>query len=255
MRPLRRPWPAPSLLPSSLRSLDFDMPTGFFETLRTHDGVPARLSAHLARLSAAPVEFDAPAAADEIARLLETADGDVVIRIEADGGAPRVELRELPAHTLGDPAASVATITRDVPGYSYPHKSLGREVHSRLLDDADTAGAFEALIIDDGRVIEGARTNVHMISGRRLITPPLGRCLPGVTRAALIELAPTAGLTAEQHELSPADLAAADEILISNALIGLRRVGTIDGRTVGGRAVDVFAQLQAALLAGDGEQR
>ena len=44
-------------------------------------------------------------------------------------------------------------------------------------------------------MLEAAWGNVWLLEGDRLITPPAdGRILPGVTRALLLELAPSLGL-------------------------------------------------------------
>lgn len=225
------------------------MSTGFFETLRTYDGEPALLHAHLARLSAAGVVLDNAALTAEIGRLLSACDDDVVIRITAEGGPPQVELRKLPAHATEDPELPLTAILADVPGYAYPLKSTERGLHTDLINLAADTDAFEALIVDDGRVIEGTRTNVFALFGDQLVTPPLGRPLPGVTRSAVIEIAPSLGFAIEERVLDTDELTAADEVLLTNALMGVRRVSQIDGVPVGGRNPAARRQLHEALLA------
>lgn len=203
-----------------------------FETLRTFDGAPALLDAHLARLGAA----DDRALRQQVIERVAAAEGDVVVRIL--GG--EIELRPLPA----EPQSPIDLRTADVPGYSYPQKSTDRAVHERLLE---RAGTFDVLILDDGEVIEGAITNVFARFGNKLKTPPLGRCLPGITRAALIELAPAAGLAAEETPLTLDQLFAADEVLLTNSLRGVLAADSIDGRPVGGGGPAMAEQLAAAL--------
>ena len=156
---------------------------------------------------------------------------------------------ELPEHALEDPELPVSVIMCNVPGYAYPHKSTERELHTMLFEQAAEAGAFEAVIHDGGQVIEGTRTNVFALLGDRLITPPLGRCLPGVTRSVIAQVADETGLHFRAAPLSVDELLAADEILLTNALIGVRRVTRAGGAPVAGRAPAVRGELHAALRA------
>lgn len=223
--------------------------SGFLETLRTIDGRPALLGAHIERLQLAGAEFDERALRQELERQLAGADQDVMIRIEAADGSLKVTSRVLPEHALEDPELPVSVILCEVSGYAYPHKSTERALHTELLAQATEVGAFEAVIHDEGQVIEGTRTNVFALLGDRLITPPLGRCLPGVTRSVIAQVAGETGLHFQAAALSVDELLAADEILLTNALIGVRRVTRAGGAPVAGRAPAVRGELHAALLA------
>jgi branched-subunit amino acid aminotransferase/4-amino-4-deoxychorismate lyase len=214
------------------------MATEVFETLRTYDGAPALLGAHLARMGCADRGLEAT-----VLERLRGVTGDVAIRIVGDA----VELGPLPAES-NDPVDVKLT---EVPGYAYPVKSTDRALHDRLLEEA---GTFDVLIVDDRTVVEGARTNVFLLTDDELVTPPLGRCLPGITRAALLEIAPALGLNVRQRPIAPAELFAADHVLLTNSLRGVRRVGTIDGSSVGGGGAELPERLQAALLAHYREQ-
>lgn len=209
------------------------MSSAVFETLRTYDGAPALLDEHLARLQA-----DDPAQLKRaVLERLAAERADVIVRIVGE----QIELYPLPE----DPGPDVAAATVDVPGYAYPRKFVDRSVHDRLLEQART---FDVIIHDAGEVVEGARTNVFALIEDALITPPLGRCLPGVTRSAVIAIAPKLGLEIVQRPLTLDELTAADELLLTNSVRGVKRVSTLDGREVGGRAGRVQAELEAALL-------
>lgn len=218
-----------------------------FETLRTFDGAPALLDEHLRRLTGTTDDSAiAPLRDAVLARLTDLTD-DVVVRIVEgpnDTTPHEIELRPLP----DTPAHPVAVTTAQAPGYSYPRKSLERELHDRLTEQAGT-DTFEVLILDGDDVIEGTRTNVFTLHGDTLTTPPLGRCLPGITRAALLELAPACGLTTAERELTINDLRSADEIFLTNSLRGIVRTGSLDGTVTAGRNAERHQQLSAALLA------
>jgi branched-subunit amino acid aminotransferase/4-amino-4-deoxychorismate lyase len=63
-----------------------------------------------------------------------------------------------------------------------------------------------------------------------VITPPLGTsgCLPGITRAILLEEIRVPGLTICEQELLPSDLEAADQVFITSTTRDLLPVLEID---------------------------
>lgn len=223
--------------------------TGFIETLRTYAGRPALLQAHLARLSEALPELDIASLGHQIERTLDDRPGEWMIRVEASPSGAEVELRPLPDHALEDPARPISALVCDAPGYSYPRKYASRELHEALLARAEQAGAEEALIADAGELIEGTRTSVFLLTGDQLVTPPLGRPLPGITRAAVIELASSLGLSVCERAVRVEEWRSADELLLTNSLIGLRRVDRVDGEPLGGKAPDLTERIRSALLA------
>ncbi|MDR2875129.1 MAG: aminodeoxychorismate lyase [Methylobacillus sp.] len=84
----------------------------------------------------------------------------------------------------------------------------------------------EGLLRDEeGWVIEGTMSNVFLRSGTILRTPSFQRCgVAGVTRARILEAAPGIGLDARVGSISLQRLAAADEVVICNSLIGVLQV-------------------------------
>ena len=103
--------------------------------------------------------------------------------------------------------------------------------------DASEAGAFEALLLHaDGSVAEGTVSNVFAVRGRTVMTPPAdGRILPGITRWAVLHLLAQLGITAQERALSPTDLGAADEVWLTNSLIEILPVRSLDGAALGGQ--------------------
>jgi para-aminobenzoate synthetase/4-amino-4-deoxychorismate lyase len=92
----------------------------------------------------------------------------------------------------------VAVAPLVVPGGLGPHKWRDR----RLLDRRPVDPA--PLLVDaDGTVLEAAWGNVWLLEGDALVTPPAdGRILPGVTRALLLELAPSLGLRPREEPIT-----------------------------------------------------
>ncbi len=112
------------------------------------------------------------------------------------------------------------------------HKTLARLPWDLAREQARREGADDALLVDEaGHVLETAIANVWLRRGRELWTPPAPeRCLPGVMRGWLLENARALGLQVLERDLTEADLLGADELWISNAVIGVRRVAFVDGR-------------------------
>ena len=98
------------------------------------------------------------------------------------------------------------------------HKTNRRALYDRFLHQVIAEGHFDALFFNEqGELCEGARSNVFLQIGGKLVTPPV-RCglLPGVMRQSLLE----AG-RAREAVLYREDLQAAEAVFVSNALRGL----------------------------------
>jgi 4-amino-4-deoxychorismate lyase len=93
-------------------------------------------------------------------------------------------------------------------------------------------GIAEGLMCDSrGRVIGGTRTNLFLVRGSELVTPSVHRCgLAGTMRASVIEVAGQLGLRAIEIDIWNDDVEQAEEIFLTNALIGIWPVKQIDRR-------------------------
>jgi 4-amino-4-deoxychorismate lyase len=91
----------------------------------------------------------------------------------------------------------------------------------------------EGLLLDqDGWVISGCMSNLFVVRAGELHTPCLARCgVAGVTRARLMRLAAEAGMRVQEVDLDLAALLAADELFLTNSLIGLWPVARLQART------------------------
>ena len=233
---------------------------GLFETLRTYNGRPFRLRQHLARLRSSGQVFRifVGETDDEIegiiGRLLE-ANGvsDARLRITATRGPIFEELAddEAPRATLLVTAGGqafyppelyergAAVIVSDVRiNETDPrtfHKTTNFLGNLLALQDAHRGRATEALRFNSkNRLAEGAISNVFLVSGRRLLTPPVeDGLLPGVTRAAVLELAAEVGVPAEQRSLSVQDLLDADEVFLTNSIMEVMPVARIEQHKFG----------------------
>jgi branched-chain amino acid aminotransferase len=82
------------------------------------------------------------------------------------------------------------------------------------------------LINEDKNVIEAANGNLFMLMGNNLITPPISEgCLNGIMRKQLIEIAKKIGsIEVSEQAISPFDLQKADELFITNVIMGIQPI-------------------------------
>ncbi len=81
------------------------------------------------------------------------------------------------------------------------------------------------LLNEKKEVIESTGSNIFMLVGEDLITPPLSSgCLKGVMRKQVIDLAPQLDLQLKEESFSPFALQKADELWLTNSMHGLRWV-------------------------------
>jgi D-alanine transaminase len=103
-----------------------------------------------------------------------------------------------------------------------------------LRQEAIDAGTDEAILFRDGEITEGAATNVFVVRGGHIATPPKGpRLLPGITRDVVIEIARELGLECREEAVPVEALDAADEVWITSASMEVSPVVRIEGRAVG----------------------
>jgi branched-chain amino acid aminotransferase len=87
-------------------------------------------------------------------------------------------------------------------------------------------GATEALFANtQGRLCEGTGSNVFVVLGGRLLTPPLSSgCLAGITRELVLEWS-----GAEEADLPLGALAEAEEVFLTSSTRDIQAVQRVDG--------------------------
>ena len=146
--------------------------------------------------------------------------------------------------------ANVSTFTRHHPNVmmtkakisgNYPNSVLAKTESLRL-------GFDEAILLDpQGMVAECTGENIFVVRRGRVITPPPGTILEGITRDSVMALARDLGHEVVEQPLSRDQLYIADEVFVTGTaaeVIGLREV---DFRPIGsGRGTPVTRALQDA---------
>lgn len=90
----------------------------------------------------------------------------------------------------------------------------------------------EGLLADaEGRLVEATASNVFLGLGGVLVTPALTRCgVEGAQRSRVLALARTAGIACEERDTGFDELEAAEEVFLTNSVIGIWPVAALDGR-------------------------
>lgn len=87
-----------------------------------------------------------------------------------------------------------------------------------LYQEALNHHCAESILIRDGTVLEGATSNVFIVSNAVIKTPPLSQfILGGVTRDLILQLAKDHHLPHEESTISEHELVAADEVWITSS--------------------------------------
>lgn len=87
---------------------------------------------------------------------------------------------------------------------------------------------------DDGYVTEAAATNVFVVDGDTISTPPEQQILAGTTRGALIDLVSGGDRwTMSVSDLTPYDLYTADECFVTGSISGVKAITHLDSRPIG----------------------
>ncbi len=86
------------------------------------------------------------------------------------------------------------------------------------------------LLNERGEVAELTSANIFVVRGREILTPPLDSgCLPGVTRALILEELPVPDYRIMEAVLRPADLESADEVFVTSSTRDTIPVASIEG--------------------------
>jgi D-alanine transaminase len=117
---------------------------------------------------------------------------------------------------------------RDIKSTSMLAQAMGKQV-------AKLKGAYEAWMVEDGRVTEGTSSSAFILDENGVIrTQPLGHhILPGVTRRAVLRLAATEGVRLEERPFAVAEALRAREAFMTAASAFVLPVVEIDGAAIG----------------------
>jgi len=221
---------------------------GVFETLKVIEGVPLALTRHLRRLvrscavlGLAPPDVDV--LSEAITEVIASEpEGSRLgrLRITCTGGAgPLASDREEGDVTVivalspmqpwpGTTSAVVVPWVRNERSAVTGAKCTSYAENVAALAWAHKRGYAEGLFANTvGELCEGTGTNVFIVRGESVLTPPAASgCLEGITRELLLEW----GLAAESR-LTLEDLRTADEVFVTSSTRDVHPVTSLDDRS------------------------
>lgn len=236
-------------VPATDRGLYFG--DGVFETIRVRDGMPEYLDRHLDRLADGLNRLGIPPVPsdtlhDEIRRISRGTRDSVlkVIVTRGDGGrgyaapsAPRPRRILVLGPRRGRPASEYerGAAVRWCEARLALNPALAGVKHLNRLEQVlaraewNDPGIAEGLVLDTGgRVVEATAANLLLVERGRLVTPDLTSCgVAGVMRAVVMESARRDGLEVLCETVHPDRVAGADELFLTNSLIGVLPVGRL----------------------------
>ncbi len=225
---------------------------GLFETIRIDHGQPQYWSAHLRRLQLGCEKLDLMFPGEDVLQ----ADAALLVSTENSGTLKIIVTRGIDQRGY----RAVANQPNRMVSFYPQQQSLGqvKTIHLRLcqhrlginpalagikhlnrleqvLARAEWQDEYDEGIMLDlkGRVIEGTMSNLFLVNNGVLITPELTRCgVAGIMRDQIIEKAKALNITLKIRDIQPAELGQADEIFMSNSIIGIWPVGTFEGHSM-----------------------
>ncbi len=227
-----------AMIPATDRAVTHGL--GLYETLKLVDGVPVFFEEHLRRLEsgmeALGLERPCTAAelAEQICRLAEATDVPngacrILVTAGPPGGRPnlliRTEIRVFPARPLRVITYRGVRVSAQFKAMTVMQSHLAQQAAAK-------AGADDALLVDDeGRIFEGATSNVFILRGGGLLTTPAeGAILPGVMRAEVEKVTRDVGIPVVEAYARVADLRPDDAMLLTSSVRGIVSVESVDGR-------------------------
>lgn len=242
---------------------------GVYEVIPVYNGLPFRLKEHLQRLQRSldgvrmANPYDEAGWGEIISNLVkQNGEGDQAVYLQVTRGvAPRdhvfPEGVEPTAFVMTNPIKPLpewfkqdgikAITVNDIRWSQCDIKAITLLPNSLLRQQAQEAGAQEALLIRDGYMTEGSSSNSYAVIDGVIFTAPKDeKVLPGITRDLVLELAQAAGISYREEAVTAEQLRSAEEIWISSSTRELLPVTTLDGQAVGtGKPGPLWQQLDA----------
>jgi 4-amino-4-deoxychorismate lyase len=225
---------------------------GVFETMRIHQGRARLLDYHLERLAlgCGRLKIAGPPSRT-LRREIESAAArrrEGVLKLIVTRGIGRrgylrsgrehctriLTLHPLPHGVRSDGSAPARVRLCATPLGLNPHlaglKTLNRLESVLARSEWKDVRIWEGLMLDvDENIVCGTMSNLFLRRGAMLMTPVLDRCgVAGVMRRWIMETARDFNLRATERRVRWQDLRHAEEVFMSNAVVGLRSVAVIE---------------------------
>jgi len=175
-----------------------------------------------------------------------------------DSGPTLIVLAEFkdPVYDLSGIRLITASVRRSAPDSLDPkihHNNLLTSIMAKI--EANVAGADDAVMLDNrGFIAETNATHIFLVipdagGGTTLATPTTVACPEGITRATVLQLAASAGMTTAEGDYTLPQLYNAAEVFVTGTMGGLAPVVAVDGRTIGDGSIGPVTKQLTGLYA------
>lgn len=207
---------------------------GAFETIAVNDGIPQFLDQHYKRLACALEFLRLSSSLGEVKQRVKSALADQQIQIGRKVLKIMVSEKNIIIHIrennykAEDYEKGFNTAFSDIrrnetSPFTY-HKTFNYGDCIMEKRRFAAAGIQEPIFLNTkGEIAEGATTNVFFVKDQKVFTPPLScGMLPGIIREYVLQT-----YAVEEKIISPKDIAAYDEMFLTNSLLGIMPVRKI----------------------------
>lgn len=239
---------------------------GVYEVMARVDGQVRAKSLHEKRLAASLESIQLTVSVEQIFndidRLIAKANLESAkIYVQVTRGAPAVRDHAFPVDVAPTVFLTInefdvmtyeackAIVRPDIRWRRNSIKSVSLLSNVLLMQEATVSGAQEAILFREAYVTEASTSNVFLIQGNTVVTPPLSdSILPGITRHLVLEMAEALGIKATEKNVRVDSLADADGIFVSSSTRGLMPINELSpGGTINhGLLTETFLALQSA---------
>lgn len=240
---------------------------GVYEVIPVFGGHPFRLTQHLNRLysSLSQIGIDNPKPTNEWQAIINNLvaengkqDQSVYLQItrgpaSRDHSFPKSPTPTVFAYSqaLTYPPAEmrkqgVSAITvADIRWRRCDIKSTALLANVIMRQQATEQGASESILVRDGKVTEGAASNIFIVVNNEVVTAPKGHdILPGITRDLILELLEKNRVPHRESQFSETDLRQADEVWMTSSTKEILPITLVDGKAVSdGKPGPVYANV------------
>lgn len=229
---------------------------GVYEALKVYQGVPFAVDEHLDRLERSLREInikpeqsraEITALIHELVRKSELKEALLYLQITR-GVGPRSHILANPRpllsmfvsylppvpETLRKSGAKAVLLQDD--RWAHPHiKTLNLLPNIITKEKAEAKGAIEAILYNyHNHITEAASSNVFIVEGETVITPPAdGRILGGISRMIVLRLMKNNNIQHREDYITVEQLKNADEVFITNTGSEVLAITDLEGQRIG----------------------
>ncbi|MFZ5826902.1 MAG: D-amino-acid transaminase [Bacillota bacterium] len=234
----------------------FLLADGIYEVARVYKGRPFQMEAHLKRLARSARELRMPepdlAELDRVSRELislnNLSEATVYIQVSRGSYNPRthafptgaiqpnvvVIARPFTSGTEGQQQGVKAVTTPDQRWARCDIKSVSLLPNVMAKQKAAEAGAYEAIFIKDGYVIEGSSSNfMAVLDGEIRTYPKCNYILGGITRDVVLDLAREMGYPVREEGIPVEALSRCSEMWVTSTTSEIMPIVQLDSMQVG----------------------